>query len=280
MQHIQQCIKRILTPAILAVAIAFMGASPAASAETATDCDTNAVIYCGAQSTSQVVDAYQNGVKDHNTAKSIQDIYTYFKISASTVSSLSSTAAAGHVNKDGSVYVDSSTKAVATNAVTAGRGNIAGSTQVTSGSTTFYTRPPSVSFRSTSLPAFVVMQDGTFKFAIIESCGNPVKATPVPKPVPPKPTPAPVTPTTTPTPTPTPQPTPSPAPTPPVPVPVSTPVVPATAPPVVVPVVEAVAATPTALVNTGPGPVLAIALVATVSGVWFYRRRLINAARS
>lgn len=68
---------------------------------------------------------------------------------------------------------------VATNAMTAGRQNMPGSTQMTSDDTVFFKRPPSVSFQSSSLPAFVVMNNGRFDFAIIASCGNPVNATPV-----------------------------------------------------------------------------------------------------
>jgi hypothetical protein len=68
---------------------------------------------------------------------------------------------------------------VATNAMTAGRQNISGSTKMANGGTVYFMRPPSVSFKSSSLPAYVVMNNGRFSYAIIASCGNPVKATPV-----------------------------------------------------------------------------------------------------
>lgn len=84
---------------------------------------------------------------------------------------------------------------VATGALTGGRQDISGSTREDVGGTVFFVRPPSVSFASSPLSAFVVMVNGQFKFAIIASCGNAVKATPVapaPKPAPkPAPTPAP-----------------------------------------------------------------------------------------
>jgi uncharacterized repeat protein (TIGR01451 family) len=71
-------------------------------------------------------------------------------------------------------------KVVATNAVTAGRQNMPGSTPILSGQ--FYERPPSVSFNSSPLNAFVKMENDQFKYAVIMSCGNPVKATPAAQP--------------------------------------------------------------------------------------------------
>ncbi|MDB5185199.1 MAG: hypothetical protein JWN38_1007 [Candidatus Saccharibacteria bacterium] len=141
------------------------------------DTDANAVIDGGALSTSELVADYGAG-KGSSSAQSIQDIYTYFGISATDISALGTTAVAGSVSKTGDVFVSGSATPVATGALTAGRQNLAGSSQVTAGGTTFYTRTPSVSFKSDSLPAFVVMQNGVFKYAIIGSCGNPVKATP------------------------------------------------------------------------------------------------------
>jgi hypothetical protein len=178
-----------------AVTIAMVGAglfvtsmTPAA-AETY-NCDSNAVIYCGGSSASVVTERYNDGYAGHNTASSIQHVYSYFGISSSEIQSLKSTAQMGSVTKSGDVYIGS--KLVATNALTAGRENIAGSKTVSDGGTTFYTRAPKVSFLDNSLDAYVVMQNGQFKFAILVSCGNPVKATAVPAPKPtPKPTPAP-----------------------------------------------------------------------------------------
>lgn len=145
--------------------------------------DANAVLFGGASNTSTIANDYKNGVsgtmsngkKVTDSAASIHDIYSYFGISSSDIQSLGSTAVAGTVNINGNVYVGS--HLVATNAMTAGRQDMSGSHKVTSG-TTFYTRPPSVSFQNNSLTAYVVMQNGQFKFAILSSCGNPVKATP------------------------------------------------------------------------------------------------------
>ncbi len=153
------------------------------SFNTVTDCDANAVIRCGTVTTAQLISRYNNG-DGTNSATSIHNIFSYFGISSSSIQSIGSTAVAGHVTKSGAVYVDGTTAAVATNAVTAGRQNIAGSTAVTFNGTTFYKRTPSVSFQSNSLSAFVVMKNGVFQYAILAACGNPVMATPTPPPTP------------------------------------------------------------------------------------------------
>jgi uncharacterized repeat protein (TIGR01451 family) len=163
------------------------------------DSDSNAVIFGGAGSASQVVTAYNNG-DGHNSAASIQAIYSFFGISSAAVRGMPTTAVAGSVTRDGQVFVGN--QVVATGALTAGRQNMAGSTAVSSGGTTFFTRPPSVSFASSPLSAYVVMNGGRFQFAILSSCGNPIKATPV-APPPPPPAPAPK-PKPAPAPTPTP----------------------------------------------------------------------------
>lgn len=166
------------------------------------DCDANAVIYCGVNSTESLTSKYNNG-DGRNSAGSIQHIFSGFGISRNEISSIGSTARNGSITSDGNVHLDG--KIVATNAMTAGRQNMSGSNAQTHRGTTFYTRPPSVSFASSPLEAYVVMKDGVFQFAIIKSCGNPVKANPRPRPPAPQPTP--------PTPAP-PQPMPAPTPTP------------------------------------------------------------------
>ena len=141
------------------------------------DCDSNAVIYCGAQNTSQLIGRYNNGTSQ-NTKKSIQDIYSKFGISSAEVNTMTSTAVAGRVTRDGTVFVNTSSAAVATNAITAGRENIAGSTATSFNGTSFFTRPTSVSFRSEAIPAYIVMKNGVFQYAVLASCANPVTATP------------------------------------------------------------------------------------------------------
>jgi hypothetical protein len=169
-------LQRIFILCLLSVfGVLFMtlGSAQALTLDGPRDCDANAVIRCGAMTPAELAQ------KTHNN-DSIADIYSYFGISSADVANMDQTAVAGTVTNTGLVRVDG--KTVATDAVTAGRQNISGSTQVTRGGTTFFVRPTNVSFVSASLSAFVVMQDGKFSFAILASCGNPVKATPL-KPV-------------------------------------------------------------------------------------------------
>jgi hypothetical protein len=180
--------------------------SQALSMSSGRDCDDNAILRCGALTSDELMQKYQSS--------GMGPVYARMGITGAEVAGMGTSAVAGQVTNTNQVLVGG--KVVATDAVTAGRQNMPGSTQDSSGGITFYQRPPSVSFVSASLPAFVVMQNGRFSFAIIASCGNPVKATPVaPAPTPkPAPTPAP-TPKPTPAPTPAPTPTATPAPQPP-----------------------------------------------------------------
>lgn len=185
--------------AISSIAAAATITAASASPVSTPDCDNNAVVVCGATNVSQLQQKYnnKNGVTSGNIKESqstIHNIYNYskFAISSSDISSMSSQAVSGYVTKSGDVYAGG--KLVATGALTAGRQNISGSTKVTGNGTTFYTRKPSVSFQNDELSAMVDMKNGVFQFAILNSCGNPVAATPKTTP---KPTP-------TPTPTPTP----------------------------------------------------------------------------
>lgn len=174
----------------------------------ARDCDDNAVIRCGAASTEGLQQKF-------NSDASVRAIFNHFGISAAEMGRIGSTAKAGIVHKDGRVTIGDDV--VATGAMTAGRQNMGGSTAVKVGGTTFFKRPPSVSFQTNRLKAFVVMNSNDqFAFAIIASCGNPVTAQPKPRPKPqPKPTPpAPTKPTPQPKPQPKPQPAPQPAPQP------------------------------------------------------------------
>lgn len=140
------------------------------------DCTANSVMWCGAKDTQAIQNNYNHG-DGHNSAKTIQEIYDQFGITSSDISSINTTAVAGSVTKYGDVYVDN--QLVATNALTAGRGNEAGSTPVhLKDGFTFYERKPIVSFKKDSLTAYVVMQNGQFKFAMLSACGNPIKATP------------------------------------------------------------------------------------------------------
>ncbi|MGH7240244.1 MAG: hypothetical protein ACREHG_09325, partial [Candidatus Saccharimonadales bacterium] len=138
------------------------------SISTARNCDANAVVYCGAGSVSTLISKYNNG-DGRNTAVSIHNIFDHFGITGADINGIeSSNVQAGSVTKSGDVF-DAGGKLVAKNALTGGRADISGSTKVVVGKTVFYTRPPSVSFLSSPLSAFVVMNNGRFSYAILAS---------------------------------------------------------------------------------------------------------------
>ena len=189
LSNIKKSTRRVLLAGVVTAAVLGLGAFKVASASnvsfsSATDCDSNAVVYCGAMSVNQLINRYDNSAQ----ATSIHHIYSYFGISSTEVHQMANantnalSVYAGKVTIDGNVTINGQT--VATNALTAGREFISGSTKVTFNGTTFYTRPPRVSFQNNALDAFVVKENGKFAYAIIASCGNPVKATPTPTPVP------------------------------------------------------------------------------------------------
>lgn len=238
------------------------------------DCDDNAIVHCGVHSAGAIASAY-------NGSAYVRAVYNSFGISSADINNLSGTVVSGTVTKQNEVFVNG--KMVARNAITGGRKNISGSTKVNVNGAVFYRRPPSVSFVSNSLPAFVVMQNGRFQFAIIASCGNAVIAVPVssphkvPPPAPTKPKPSkPAAPAQTQTQvqaqqqsqsvtvetageTTTPPPVTPPAQTPP---PAATSSAPATAP------------ASTSLPNTGPGEVFGLFALSSLAGFFGYRRFL------
>jgi hypothetical protein len=163
------------------------------AADTTRDCDSNAVVMCGVMSTSELQSKY-------NSTPSVQTIFHNFGITHIDVNAMHTTAVTGEITKGGRVLVNGNE--VATGAMTAGMQDMAGSQKVTANGTTFFVRSPSVSFNSSSLPAFVVMKNGQFVFAVIKSCGNPVKANAVTKQTAQPAAVQPTTPTPVPTPTP------------------------------------------------------------------------------
>ena len=158
------------------------------------DADSNAIMYNGAYSKTEWANKVKNG-DTKNSAANLQKIYYNEGRGITSANFTASTTVDGTVFKDGHIEVNG--KTVATGAKSVGREYMAGSTK--SGSV--WERPTSVSFSSISIPAWVSMEGGTFKYAIIKSCGNPVRATAVAKPTPsptpkptasPKPSPSPV----------------------------------------------------------------------------------------
>jgi hypothetical protein len=135
------------------------------------DNDTNAVISGGCLTINECQQKFTSDT-------SVINIFSCFHITAADMKAMVNTAVVGQVTTNNTVLVDG--KVVATHAVTAGRQNIDGSTRSSCGNFPFFIRPPSVSFTSNRLTAFVVMDSNDqFDFAILTSCGNPVMATPV-----------------------------------------------------------------------------------------------------
>ena len=176
----------ILTVGALALPVFNLGTVHAE----AVNCDSNSVIAGGASSVAALQQKYANGascvsggITYSSKGYSIQDVYNGFGISPSDIAAMSSDAVSGYVTKSGDVYVGSTL--VATGAQTAGRQNTAGSASHHYGATTYYQHPTSVSFQSSQLSAMVIMKNGVFQHAILNSCGNPVNATPKTPPPPP-----------------------------------------------------------------------------------------------
>lgn len=139
------------------------------------NCGVNSIIHCGAMSISELQTRYKADTK-------AQTVYATYGITATEIDNLRNTAVAGAAHKDGTVTVNG--KVVARNAVSAGYNSGTGRTKVTSNGVTFYNSPSSVVFVGNSIDAFVVLNEqGQFRYAILASCGNPMKATNVvPKP--------------------------------------------------------------------------------------------------
>jgi LPXTG-motif cell wall-anchored protein len=107
--------------------------------------------------------------KVHNGDATIRNLFQAYHITAISINQ----AAPGVVTKSGLVIVNN--KTVATHARSFGRTDLPGSTFIHGA----WRRPTSVSFATSQLPAFVHMTNGRFDYAVIESCGNLVVATPV-----------------------------------------------------------------------------------------------------
>ncbi|MGH7241081.1 MAG: hypothetical protein ACREGB_02165 [Candidatus Saccharimonadales bacterium] len=160
-----------------------IGHTSALSIATGQDCDAWSIINCGVSSTADLKAKY-------NASNYIQAVYAHAGISSSDISSIGSTAVAGTVYDDGTVKIGGTV--VAKNVLTEARQRVtSGDRQVTSGGATFYVRSLASSWSHKSAPAYVVMKNNVFQFAILAPCGNTVTGTPTTSPPPPPP-PAPV----------------------------------------------------------------------------------------
>ncbi len=134
------------------------------------DCDSNAVIYCGARSVPELITKYDNYGSAGHIYNDLHNVYSAFGISSDGVHRLANNVVIGQVHSDGTVWIGS--KMIGQNALTAGRQNKPGSFAVPG--TGVFARPPSVSFDSGSLDAYIGFEDGKPAWAILAACGNPV----------------------------------------------------------------------------------------------------------
>lgn len=134
------------------------------------DCESTAIVYCGAYTTAEL---------SQKMTGDVPAIFAHYGISKDHFSSFVD----GLVYKDGRVTVGD--KVVATGAISTGRDYKPGSTKVAG--LNIYERPTQIAYaaNTTSIQAFVMLNaDGSFKYAILKSCANPIRATAVPVPKP------------------------------------------------------------------------------------------------
>ncbi|HUP26357.1 MAG TPA: DUF11 domain-containing protein [Candidatus Limnocylindrales bacterium] len=156
-----QGMKKLFAALVCSVGLLLVLTVQPTSAQTG-DCDDNAVVRCGAFSVSEL---------QTKMTGDVPAIYAHYGINTADFSSLTT----GTVRSDGTVWANG--RQVASQAISVGRQDMPGSTAVSG--LGVYERPPSVSFASNELSAFIKMTNGQFVYAIIQVCGNPVKATPV-----------------------------------------------------------------------------------------------------
>jgi hypothetical protein len=137
------------------------------------DCDGNAVIYCGVSSTYDLNKKIKNGTgKPYQSGSELTALFSRYGYTAADAGNLKS----GYVNKNNTVTVGG--KVVASGVYSMGRHWTQGSTDVPGVSYPLYLRHPQYSFVSQSIPAYILYNyDGSFRMAIIASCGNIVPGT-------------------------------------------------------------------------------------------------------
>ncbi len=158
---------------LLSGALALNAFTPSVSAAQVRDCDSNAIIYCGALSQQELLNKY-----NQNSPGDLPAIFSHYGISKADLAG--GTIKQGVIYKNGEIKVDG--KVVATGAHSVGRHNMPGSRAITINGKTYYERTDTRNFQSPSIEAFVIMKNGKFYRAVMKSCGNPVVATPTPEP--------------------------------------------------------------------------------------------------
>lgn len=141
-----------------------MGNTASAVVDNDPDCDNVAIIRCGVFS--------ESAMRDKASKNDVPRVFNALGVSQED---LKGKFVDGIVWRDGRVTVGN--KTVATGAMTAGR-NFGGTPIPNTNNAGIY---PTSKFVTEGQTAFVKMKaDGTFDFAVIKACGNPVKATPKP----------------------------------------------------------------------------------------------------
>ncbi len=140
------------------------------------DKDVNAVFYGGAYSVSELCDSQGHFKSDgkHSASTIAAD---YAQVGATCAGLSSSDTHEGVITRTGNVIVNGTV--VATDVLSAGRVQLGPNDQKVGD---VYWRPPSESFRSPELSAWVNMAGGVFHWAVMHSCGNMVKKTHTPPP--------------------------------------------------------------------------------------------------
>lgn len=161
---------------VVLVPLGKIGSTSALAIDSGKDCDRYSIINCGVTSTSNLIAHYK-------ASNYVRLAYTHMGISSADVLGMNTTAVAGTVYDDGTVKVGGTL--VAKNVKTEARERVTSGDQVASaGDATFYVRSLASSWSHKSAPAYVVMKNHVFQFAILAPCGNPIVGTPTTSPPP------------------------------------------------------------------------------------------------
>jgi hypothetical protein len=147
------------------------------------DCSTNSIVRCGVANYAQLTQKYD--ANEHGDLRAIYDHYWIKRVPVAGDQVIQ-----GWAKNDGTVVANG--RVVATNAASIGREPIAGSHPISIAGRTYHqtTHVGGQAFKpgTTKLETMIVLDaNGNFKYAIINGCGNPIYATPVPPPTPPQP---------------------------------------------------------------------------------------------
>lgn len=147
------------------------------------DCSTNSIVRCGVANYAQLTQKYD--ANEHGDLRAIYDHYWIQRVPAAGDQVIQ-----GWAKNDGTVVANG--RVVATNAASIGREPMSGSHPISIAGRTYHqtTHVGGQAFKpgTTQLETMIVLDaNGNFKYAVINGCGNPIYATPVPPPTPPQP---------------------------------------------------------------------------------------------